>query len=501
MLVFRIAIGLFWLTAPLDNRALDLLTSILTSGAVSSSPLPALLPPTQHLALIATLSIHPNLTTRAKSVDSIQAGNLALCYLRLILKHVGPIQSKLAEAFTFESPESGHRRLRRRIKDSSPKNGVFDVIENVLSGTGSLWAHAEDFWQVVGWAFNCSVLHRRRWERWSSWLAYMIEVLETDWKLRETAEPGESLIVRYITSGGTVSGNHKKILRAMFADGQAKSSGEFREVWPDETKGLKKNDDAEKGEKLQIDIEADDYGDYISDENQADLENSSQASSSSKDYDLSKGTLPDVASHLGGTESIDLRLRLLSLLSKVSHSQCISHTFADLSTLYDGFVEHIRPLPLPTFFHIISPITLRALQPIQASILTQLILVSLIASNAPDPPRDGSLDQDTLEECYIGYASKTNSMTDNAKVSLCVETLMRLLDTHQGLEWTPQLQDAMEQGIEARQAFARPKRGSKREAGGDGAVDGMLWLSDSAERMRMVMMLARPVDEDGVPLA
>lgn len=478
-------------------QALNLLTSLLTSGSASHCPLPAFIPPPQYIALIATLAVHPTLTTRAKSLDQIQAANLALRYLRLLLKHAGPVHANLNEAFSFNSLGLSSRRGgsgRRRTTGEELNHPIDDGegIDTELSNAGSLWARAEEFWQVVGWCFNCSLLYKRRWERWDAWLSYMLEVLEADWEAREHGEGDgsreKSLMIKYINSGVTTAGMQRKILRAIFADGRTKSVAEFGEVWQKETKELKKDTDVKKAEK-KIDIEADNYGDYMEDEDDEDLEDSAEdLSSPPEQVSQSRDSTPNVADDLGGINSVNLRLRLLSLLSKVS--AVLPNEFTDLNTLYDNFLEHIRSLPIPAFFLIISPTTLRVFTPAAASSLTQYILRSLIAASAPLPLND-SITQDILERSYLPFPANTSSIADNTKVSLCVETLLRLLDYHVGLAWTPGLQEAAEAGIKARIGKATKKKKPKRGTDGDASCDGT-WLAASADRIRGVVGMAKP---------
>lgn len=483
-------------------QALSLLTTLLTSGFTSNSPLPAFLPPPQYIALIATLALHPTLTTRAKTLDRIQAANLALRYLRLLLKHAGPVRGNLNEAFYFPglgllSRRGGNGRRRNTSEALNPSVSVSEGIDTELANAGSLWARAEDFWQVVGWCFNCSILHERRWERWSAWLTYMLEVLEADWDAREHGEGEEarekSLIIKYINSGTTTVGRHRKMLRAVFADGRTKSVAEFGEIWHNETKELKKDTDIKKADK-KIDIEADNYGDYMDDENDEDLEGSPDEAplSPTEQPPQPHDSTPNVAESLGGMDAITLRLRLLSLLSKVSAA--LPTDFTDLNTLYDTFLEHFRSLPLPAFFLLISLATLRVFTPAAASSLAQYILRSLIAASAPLPHND-NMSQDILETSYLPFAANNANVVDNTRVSLCVETLLRLVDKHVGLAWTPGLQEAAETGIRARAAKARnvkvKKRQVKKGTSGDGGNDGV-WLAGSAERIMGVVEMARP---------
>lgn len=484
-----------------DIPAINFLISLLTAGNALNPPTPAFLPPAQHLALAATLVVHPSLTTRAKSNDHLEAANLALRYLRLVVQLVGPVNGDLQEAFAFSGVGTSSRRggswRRRTGEDVSPANDHLYSINNELASTGALWSRVEDFWQVVGWAFNCSILHKRRWERWSLWLEYMIEVLEKDWEIRG---PGighsdmedhdgqdlreQSMVVMYLNFEGATTNREKKILRAVFADASPRTLAEFPEIWRNETKELKK-DGAVKKREAEIDIEEDNYGDYMEEDEESDLEddlNSPPTPSVSTLVNPSSTT--NVANPLGGMDAVVLRLRLLSLLSTVS--AILPHMFTHLVNLYDIYLEHIRPLPLPTFFLLMSPSSLKLFTPAAASSLTQFILRSIIASSAPLPPKD-DLEQDVLERSYLPYAANTGSIADNAKVSICVETLLRLLDKHIGLVWSEDLQSAMDAGIKARESKA--KKGTKKK---EDVESGRMWLRASAGRIRGVVKMARP---------
>ena len=471
--------------------------SLLTSGNTTIRT-PALLPPPQHLALAATIIVHPTFTTRAKSDDRTEAANLALTYLRLIVKHVGPVNGNLQDAFAFSGLGTSSRRGatgRRRTTDEfeAPKDDEHNINSD-LAGSGSLWAQAEDFWQVIGWAFNCSVLHERRWERWSLWLDYMIQVLEKDWETRwvefensPDAYPdprAASMVVRYLSADSLSTGRERKVLRAIFANGTSRSNAEFPEIWKNETKERKKASGDVRRPATKVNIEEGNYGDYDASES-SELEDFSPASSLSPSSPPPEEA-PNVAAPLGGTQSISLRLRLLSLLSTVS--AMLPEAFVPLAALYDLYLEHIRPLPLPTFFLFMSPASLTLVTAAAASTLTQYILRSLIASAAPLPSTD-ALAQDVLEQSYLPFAANTQSVTDNARVSLCIETLLRLLDKHVGLEWSKSLVEATERGIEAREKKAKKEGKKGRMSGQQGGE--RLWLTASAERIRAVVEMAK----------
>lgn len=371
--------------------------------------------------------------------------------------------------------------------------------ENVntdLANVESVWARAEDFWHVVGWAFNCSVVHKRRWERWRAWLEYMVQVLEDDWNLRRNMpdtdkvdgeeHPGEgSLIINYLGADGSRTGKERRVVRAIFADGSPRALSEFKEIWRHETLARKTDPSTTKKLVTKVNVDEDIYGDYLKDEEDdsdleavEDVDNPSSLDSAPEAPDAD-AALPSGAAPLGCIPSITLRLRLLSLLSSVS--AILPSAFTPITTLYDLYLTQMRPLPLPTFSVLLSAPSLRHLTPSAASSLTQYILRSLISSSAPLPLKD-DLTQDVLEESYLPYAANTSSVADNAKVSLCVEALLRLWNVHVGLEWSGELEGAVEAGIAAREAKA--KRDGRGRRKGEGGEEERVWLRGSADRMR-----------------
>lgn len=433
---------------------------------------------------------------------------------------VGPVHSRLDEAFVFSGVGissrrgSGGGRRRATAGDTSPTSNDSDGILNDLASTGAIWAQVEDIWQVVGWAFNCSVLHEKRWASWRGWIEYMLDVFEEDWKVRELQdiESGDeeadeqreqSMIMRSLCAEGVTAGRERKIVRAIFADGSSRSAAEFPEIWKNETRERRKGIEPKKIPS-KIDIEADNYGDYLDEDEDFDSESSDPNNPPETLSPSLPPPLTDLSTPLGGTQALNLRLRFLSLLSTISAT--LPGSFTTLGSLYDTYLEHIRPLPTPTFFLLTSPSNLGLVfPPPSACSIIQYILHSLITSAAPTPTaNDNDLTQRVLEQYYLPFPANTSSIADNAKVSLCVETLLRLVDRCVGLKWTPALQDAVEVGVAAREgkatkASASRKRGRGRGRGGDlnggdvggGGGDERFWLRASAERIRSVVLAAR----------
>lgn len=538
---------------PPDNHALSLLLDILTSGTVASTP--AFVPSPQHLALAATFVVHPSTTTRAKTQQEKEAANAALQLLRLTNTLVGPISAKFDVAFSFTHFDSSRHGGRRRGADDGgiSRKVLDDETEPLnldLGMSGSLWSRAEDFWHAVGWAFNCSVLYPRRWERWQLWLQFMCEVLEDDWnervrqleKMEENGRNGsqpatpskkqrdrdrdrlltESLIFKYLTIGAAGYGRNRRIMRAIFADGGSTSVNEFREVFKNELKELKRDDAKPKKREVDVNIDEDEYGDYLSkdkeDEDESEEADTSRtqtrtrakrprrgagpSSSSSSSKSGSKDAATDASldssdtiyanggvACLGGFQSLALRQRLLQLLSTVS--QRLPKAFMPLEDLYHLFVENIRHLPLPVFQAFVAPSVLPHFSSEAQTTLCELLLFRMRESAAPDTD-ENYLSQTKLEECFLPYAASTASVVDNAKVSILLESLLTLLAESDMLRVTPELKQAVTDGILARNDKAQVEI---RRSQSSRKVEDIewCWLIESGERLMYLV-------EDILPL-
>lgn len=163
----------------------------------------------------------------------IRGSDAALQYLQCILNTIeGPSYPYIRKAFSFPKERSrrrtqGHRNATRSL---SPIEGDdFDQLYCKAANDNSLWYRADDFWHIVGWAFNCSVAYKKRWDRWKLWLNVMLDFLEADWdvcvKKSQYDEAGqesalqESLIWNYIggESQSTTRTARRRIAKAIFA--------------------------------------------------------------------------------------------------------------------------------------------------------------------------------------------------------------------------------------------------------------------------------------------
>ncbi|GAB1216800.1 hypothetical protein ATERTT37_006019 [Aspergillus terreus] len=495
-----------------DTQALNLLLNVLASSAVADTP--TFIPSPQHLAVAATLLVHPSTTTRAKTAEEEEAPSVALQLLRLTNSLVGPVAAEFGSAFVFTHFDSSRRGRQRRAEDEHPTDGNIKPLNLDLGQSASVWSRAEDFWHAVGWAFNCSVRHRERWAAWQLWLEFMCELVEADWSERvklqrlrdETASEDaattstgntrkkknsdkqilkESMIFRYISEGAGGYGQHRRILRAIFADGGAGAVSEFREVFHNELKQLKRDQQNVKKREVEVNIDEEQYGDYLTndDDDEDDDDNNtnddpSETSTSTPAESASKRPVRqtkrprrgtrlsrdpsakddavaatpspaaayalDDASLLGGLPALALRQRLLHLLSDVSEK--LPDAFIGLENLYHLFVENIRHLPLPVFQAFVSPAVLPHFSPAAQTTLCEVLLFRMRESAAPDTD-ELYLTQAKLEHCFLPYAASTPSIADNTKVSIALESLLILLADNDMLKITPQLREAVEAGV------------------------------------------------------
>lgn len=530
----------------LFTQAYNFLLSITSSTASSTNhSAPVVIPPPSHFALAATIAIHPVCTTRTNSREKWDQANSALRYLRLVHTAVGPLNADFVTAFSFRKYDfrfSRYSDVRDDGGDEDAGGEGIDFRDNDLhtpyARSQALWTRAEDFWQLVGWAFNCACLpgiHADRWNHYRLLLEYLLDVLETDWQSRTTSansSPEESLIWQYIELAGGGSGRARRIIRAIFADGSTRSTNEFRAIFANELK--EPEQDSGKIKKREaINIDQDIYGDYLARDEEDFSDEGDGASTgtgaSGRPYKRirtrtrtpssrrvtprsSTGSLQSAyadgeessSTTLGDSTSLPLRLRLMRLLTYISsHPTVLSTsptTFPDTEDLFTLFVEFIRPLSLQIFAQMILPSPApmsTASHPTQSatgifapSTLTTLcesLLQRLLENSAPSIRSNVLLSQQKLEDEYLLFAASKNSIDANARVSLLLESLTRSLASAGVLKRTEALRHAVRKGVERRMGKVldagegRKRKVQKREE------DAWTWLVESGERIERVV--------------
>jgi hypothetical protein len=317
-----------------------------TDGTSDGRTLPTYVPSPQVLAVMATLVVHPLWTNRATDPDNVKTANDALFLLKHVNALVGGANAKFTSAFKFlDRFDSRDRRRRTGDHAASPEDDGNLKIK--LANEGAIWNLAEDFWAVVGWAFNCSCQYPKRWERWRPWLDFMLDALEDDLQERIPAAEAlrkegkeaaantllsESLIAQYCLSTGDGRSGKRRVMRAILANGCKKDLDEFHEIWKNETKPPKEKKVEDLVSKKKIDFENDEYGDYMdmddSDEEDEDLPSTPKATTSarsSRKRGRPSSATPDVdadsdysvSSDYGGFLVVQLRQRFIALVSVI----------------------------------------------------------------------------------------------------------------------------------------------------------------------------------------
>ncbi|KAF1845004.1 uncharacterized protein K460DRAFT_284565 [Cucurbitaria berberidis CBS 394.84] len=460
----------------------DFLYSLLAAGTSISTPAQpyiGFLAPPAYIALASSLIAYPHVTTKSRSNDATKGSDAALRYLQCVHCTIdGPAYPTIRKAFTF--PEERSRRRvpgnRAAAASLSPEaGGDVERIAGAAANAQSLWYRAEDFWHIVGWAFNCSIAHKKRWSRWKLWLNISVDFLEADWdvcvKQSKGNEKGgesilqESLLWRYIVgeAESTNRGMRRRIVKAILALATTESRKEYPEVWETETAEPKRK--RESNQPLgEVDFETGAVGDYDSDEEMEDaveqMDDVKSGSSPRVPSDDDIQTVHDAVERLGGQGAIELRQRLIALLAQVA--QALPAQFTTLSDFFDNILEDFIHLPTIVFKVLLSTLEMPAL--FQVAFNANLLL-PLVSRTLPDyfryEPR-----QEDFEATLLPLKGTTQSYAANAKISLILEQMVMYMMACDALTPTEPLRQAMETGIEARQGVfgtGRGKRGNLRE--------------------------------------
>lgn len=479
-------------------------------------PRPVPVPPASHLSLLATLMVHPSHTTRVERPEHLDVASQALGYLRSLLAVVGPLRADFRTAFQFHhrtarwGRRSGYQSHGNNSDDASDadQDADEDRLSGRLANQGSLWNRGQDFWSVLGWAMNCSVLHPRRWRYWRTWLAFMLEVMEADWSERERVdlEAGEragaadeppvasrqgSIVNMYIDQQSGRRGNFKAMVKALLADGGAISSSAFREVFDREPRGLGSKE-PRKRKHGTLDIENDQFGDYLDDDS---LSSGASEPPTPAKPRMGRGGGDTVGStHAGLAESVDLRLRTFRLL--YTAVEALGRR-GEADQLYDDFSSALKLVPLPLFSLAVpqrpgGPLDPEAHVTLLKDLFRRLLPASSKSPRRVDPEGEeaGALTVAMLRECFAPHAANTVALEDNAKLSLVTESAVQALWACGGgsrAVYSDGLARSVERGIEAREAkTVRRRRTGKARPDPDDLLAQNV-LENSSERLRILL--------------
>ncbi|KAF2001831.1 hypothetical protein P154DRAFT_431876 [Amniculicola lignicola CBS 123094] len=482
---------------------LNALLSSGTSVSFPAKPYLAYLAPASHLALASTLIVYPFVTTKSKLPDAIKGSDAALRYLRSVLATVPPLDDTLRKAFRFPDERTRRRTLDARNRSRSPSTHdgrEHERLELAAANAQSLWYRAADFWHIVGWAFNCSIEHEKLWERWKLWLELKLDYLEREWDERVKWSKEEdvdkqkilmdSLIWHYLSSEDpSQRNNRRRVLKAIFAMAGAQALSTFPEVWKVETEEQKPVD--ENGHITEdIDIENDVFGTIMNDDDDIEMGDTSSiytgaGASTSKPDEKNLKTeqyrpIEDdraAIARLGGSEAIDLRQRLLSLLVQVADH--LPTQFTKTEDFYDNVTEEINTYPTYIFSTIVSTFHL---QPLSRMALNSNLILPMTTTQLPNYSIPDLLPNQThLEVNLLPCRANTQSFATNAKISLVLEEMFMYMMNMKVLEATRSLRKSMEDGIQARQRVHGTGRGKKGNAKEEEQARGL--LEQSSERL------------------
>ncbi|KAI8935587.1 hypothetical protein NX059_008153 [Plenodomus lindquistii] len=459
----------------------EFLTSLLAAGTSISTPAQpylGLLAPPAYIAFGLSLIADPSFTTQAPSSDAQQASDAALRYLQCIHSIVdAPAYPTIRKAFIFTDERTrrrapGYRSEANSLSPGGP-GGDIERLAGPAANEKSLWRHAEDFWHIVGWAFNCSIAHKKRWDRWKLWLGITLDFLEADWHVcvkegKDALDPAavlqKSLLWHYVVgeAESTTRSMRRRIVKAILATASSDSRRDYPEVWPRETYELKRKAQKE-GPISQVNFETGDIGDYGSDDEMQDILEQPE-----DDHDVPKSkpstggdsirNVLDACQRLGGQEAIDLRQRLIALLARLA--QELPLQFTKLSDFFDNILEEVVHLPTITFHVLISTTTLPSRSKI--AFLANL-LVPLVSGFVPDYFQFDPAPEH-LETILLPLKTDGQSFAVNAKITLVLEQMFLYTMQQNTLTPTQKLRQTMEDGIKARQSVYGAGKGKKGNA-------------------------------------
>ncbi|KAI1822683.1 hypothetical protein F4861DRAFT_377211 [Xylaria intraflava] len=454
-----------YLEEALPRQAIFLLDNLLSTRSPDRRNA-AYCPPPSQISLLCSIIVHPDFTTRPKEADWPQISLQALVYLQDLLAVFGPINAGFKEAVLFGSGHNSPQAANDDFYVDEDQRGLVRLAPRY--GTDSIWHRSQDFFRVVGWAFNCSVLSAERWQWWRRWLEFMLDLLEKDLleRHRLDTEMGcedmpvlqGAILVSYLNPRcGRIL---DVLMKALFADGNTTASSVFQEVWPKERKTKRGSRDALKKRKLEkINIDKGEYGSYLDDE-------SLPSEPPTPQKLRTKSGLEQEAFETAYIETISLRQRLFSWVSFLCFNLDDDTAPIDTSDLYEKFARGIKELPLPLFSAFInnSASMLRVDQ--QVEMLQHLI--SLVITPGALHPRkvdrakseEGAISPAILERCFLPYPAGTIQVEDNVKMSLILENLLMIIWRHCEVDETfsDDLTNAVTKGIEARRDKVNKKK-------------------------------------------
>ncbi|KAM0334014.1 hypothetical protein ACHAQA_001034 [Verticillium albo-atrum] len=495
----------------LYTKAIFMLNQMLVSGHTRKDGLrkPAAVAPPGQLALLSTLTVHPHRTTRLKERGEIVVVGETWRYLRNALDIAGPVNADFKTAFEFRGPYRPNRRHAAWAEDD--EDGIDeDRIYNKYANEESLFHLAEDFWHVIGWAFNCSDLHAHRWPYWKPWLEFMLEALEVDWSQRvqldmdSPPQPDgtpcvknreDSLFMLYTNHMRSGRARMSRTIKAIFADGKQISRRLFQEIFHNESRQLTE-EDRKEAQKMptKVDVEQGEYGGYMDlTDSDSDHANVTPSSTPQTPRQLVHEELP-----AGVIEATQLRLRVFAL---VCDACFVLPALADFENIFGEFVRQLKDLPPPRFqLFLVSLRDMASADDAKVPLVVEvlgMLFNELLPTAYEDPAAyDDSaqgqivISAETLTRSFLPWAANTDDLDDNVRLALVLEVALTMIPADDPEMRRGALRAAAARGVDSRRDKAKRSqvRGSARKGRKKGPPSGReLYLKEmmdlSGERM------------------
>lgn len=285
------------------------------------------------------------------------------------------------------------------------------------------------------------------------------------------------------------SAGYKKVIRAILANGTGGALNYWCPVYKDElsTKRPRKRNMGSLDNSFIGDSDSDEDLTTPTIKNiKSPSEDTDMPDPDSDDDEEEEPGLSTAAGEWGGMDALVLRQRWLTLLSSVTFHKC----YIPIEDLFHEYQETILRFSISSF--VLFTNTLIPADIEYRSSLNQLLLATIISSRSP-APRKGESDELTVAkivERYLPFPANTNGVVDNAKVAVLLESMLRMLITEVGVQWSEELEKAVEAGIGARAAKAagsgrRVEREKEKEA---------KWVWDGAEERLRAMVKALKIN-------
>lgn len=454
-----------YLEEALPRQAIFLLDSLLSTRADDPQE-SAYCPPPSQIALLCSIIVHPDFTTRPKEPDWPQISLQALVYLRDLLAVLGPVNAGFKEAVLFGTGTTSDLDSDSHVlHNSSPDADERGLVRLApRHGNDSVWQRGRDFFSVVGWALNCSASYPERWQWWGKWLDFMLDLLDADLRERHRLDLEHefddlpflrnSILASYITQRLTRTTDATMwVVKALFADGSSPSTSVFQEIWHREHKSRSRHA-ANKRKHERINIDKGEYGGYLDDES---IHSSQASEPPTPQKKGSKSAWEEEALEAAYIETIPSRQRLFSLVSYLCYALGDAAPI-EFSNLYQKFEQRIKEQPLSLFSSYInhSTSTLRIDQQIE---MLQGVLFLFMPPGALSPRKvdrvrfeQGGISPAILERCFLPYPANTIEVEDHVKMSLLLENLLMLVWQYgeEDERFSDNLGEAVRKGIEAR---------------------------------------------------